>query len=491
METSLQGYETDWVGYDYRDSDSEFRTCDLDLGPGMNGLLLAGWLVICFIGFAVMFVADKKFIGAGIIALPTFIGMVIKPSFALCIFLLVLPSGTAIAVEESFTLNKGIGLAMAAAFALNCLLSRPRLRVSKRVVWFAFGYFVCIFLSLLVTTPKAYVLRDTVSRSQYFGLLLIVYWILSNNNEKSLIWSLRCFVLGAIGTVGISLFTGVAVRAVEDSPEARFTATAAGTINANVFSAIVALAMLAVVYLLLKERKLLWKAAYLAALPILLVIMFKAGSRGTLLAVFGALVLGFFGKQLLSNGKLILAVAAVLFLFVAGGFVILRMGLVEESVADRLTDVWRYKEAFAYRMELNKTAIENAMNNPIGTGQYQWFMKTGLRNYPHNDLLFSLGLFGLPAALFYIAIWASAIIYVMRMPDTAEKLYARLIVIFLLMIGLKGMYVFQKFYWIFIAVVLVCGEISRALQEQQMPENYDWPDETTENMGYYEEEQQR
>ena len=57
------------------------RTSDIQLPPVINVLLFAMWIVICSIGFAVIFLAKSAVAGAVIIAVPTFIGMVIKPTF--------------------------------------------------------------------------------------------------------------------------------------------------------------------------------------------------------------------------------------------------------------------------------------------------------------------------------------------------------------------------------------------------------------------------
>ena len=64
------------------------RTSDIRLPPVINVLLSAIWIAICLIGFAVIFLAKSAVAGAVIIAVPTFIGMVIKPTFGLCILML-------------------------------------------------------------------------------------------------------------------------------------------------------------------------------------------------------------------------------------------------------------------------------------------------------------------------------------------------------------------------------------------------------------------
>ena len=97
------------------------RTSDIQLPPVMNILLFAIWIVICSIGFAVIFIAKSAVAGAVIIAVPTFVGMVIKPTFGLCILMLVLPTGAGVGFRQAFSLDRGVGLALAVGFCLNLL----------------------------------------------------------------------------------------------------------------------------------------------------------------------------------------------------------------------------------------------------------------------------------------------------------------------------------------------------------------------------------
>ena len=111
------------------------RFSDIPLPPVMNVLLFAGWFVICLIGFAVIFLAKNPVAGAVIIALPTFIGMVLKPTFGLCILMLVLPTGAGIGFNQTFSLDRAVGLALAVSFALNILITRPGLHIRNRAIW--------------------------------------------------------------------------------------------------------------------------------------------------------------------------------------------------------------------------------------------------------------------------------------------------------------------------------------------------------------------
>ena len=84
------GYANEIIEEDLLYEPSE-RTSDIQLPPTINTLLLVTWSVIFLFGLAIIYLAKNPVAGALIIAIPTFIGMVIKPTFALCMMMLVLP----------------------------------------------------------------------------------------------------------------------------------------------------------------------------------------------------------------------------------------------------------------------------------------------------------------------------------------------------------------------------------------------------------------
>ena len=69
---------------------------------------------------------------------------------------------------------------------------------------------------------------------------------------------------------------------------------------------------------------------------------------------------------------------------------------------------------------------------------------------------------------------------VKRMPLTLEKLYARAVLTFLLVMGLNIKQLSAKYYWVFLAFVLAAERLScwRAEEEENLPE------ETEEELAY-------
>jgi len=431
------------------------RTSDIQLPPVMNVLLLATWVVISLIGFAVIFIGKNTTAGIIIIAVPTFIGMVIKPTFSLCIMMLALPTGSGIGAAADFSLDRGIGLAVGASFALNLLMTRPRLRLYNKALWVLVLYTIWVCLVSLAAPYLTLEIRRTFTQIQLLVLAFIVYWILHTNGWKTFNWALRAYVLGTLGTIALAVITGAAIRSVDDTPEARYAATAGQMIDENMLASLVCLAFLAAIYLFARDRKLLWRVVYLVSMLILPVMLLKIGSRGALIALaFTLLSPLLFVRQVLRRPALaVLILVIILLASVSAGFIVSRVGL-ESNVADRLTNINRAEDAVGYRMMPIKKALSCIAEKPIGTSYYGWFEYSGLRIIPHNDFFFALGLYGIPAAGLFVLFMVVLMFTVRRIPLGWEKLLARAILTFLLVMGLDVPQLYQKHFWIFLVFVM-------------------------------------
>jgi len=437
------------------------RTSDIQFPPAMNTLLVAVWLLVCAVGFGVVFLAKNPIAGAVVIAIPTFVGMLIKPTFALCILMLVLPTGAGIGFHQAFSLDRGVGLALAVSFLLNVMLTRPGIRIRHKALWVAAALSGWIGIASL---PQPY-LKMEITRAftqfQLVLLILIVYWILESNSYRTFLWGLRSYVVGMVGTTVLAFKTGAAIRAMHETRDTRYAATLGSAIDANMLAALTALAFLSAIYLFARDKSLLWRSVYLVAILFLPVMMLKIGSRGGLVALaFTMLSPLLFVRQVLRRPTLaVLLLVAILLASASVGFLIKQRGL-DSSVAARLTDVDRAKQAIAFRMQPIKKAARVAAERPIGAGYYSWFERTGSQIWPHNDFFFSLGVYGIPGAILFAAFVILLMLTVKRMPLTLEKLYARAVLTFLLVMGLNIKQLSAKYYWVFLAFVLAAERLS-------------------------------
>jgi len=431
------------------------RTSDIQLPPVINALLFVIWVVICLIGFAIMFLAKAPVAGAVIIAVPTFIGMVIKPTFGLCIMMLVLPTGAGIGFRQVFSLDRGVGVALAVAFTLNLLITRPGLHIRNKALWVMVIYTIWVCLVSLAGPYLSYELVRAFTQVQLLVLIFIVYWILETNSERTFIWASRAYVAGTLGTIALTFITGAAIRAVEDAPEQRYAATLGQTTDANMLATLTAMAFLAAIYLFARDRRIFWRILYLVAILFLPIMLLKIGSRGALIALaftmFSPLL--FFRQVARKPALVALLLVVIVLASVSAGLMIQSKGL-EAGVATRLTDPYQAKEAVSYRLMPIKEALKCAVRKPIGTSYYGWFQESGLRILPHSDFFLALGVYGIPAAVLFALFTILIMLTVKRTPLGLEKLYARAILTYLLVMGLNVGQLYQKHYWVFLAFVL-------------------------------------
>jgi hypothetical protein len=212
---------------------------------------------------------------------------------------------------------------------------------------------------------------------------------------------------------------------------------------------------LAAIYLFARDRNLLWRLLYLAAILFLPIMMLKIGSRGALIAlIFTMLCPLLFVRQVVRRPALAaLLLGVVLLASVSAGLIVRNSGL-EAGVAARLTDPYQAREALSYRMMPIKKAVECAVTRPLGTSYYGWFEQSGLRILPHSDFFLALGVYGIPAAVLFALFVILIMLTVKRTPLGLEKLYARAILTYLFIMGLNVGQLYQKHYWVFLGFII-------------------------------------
>lgn len=421
--------------------------------PGIGKILLVVWLGICLIGLGIMFYLKLKIVGALVIALPTFIGMVLNPTFGVCVFMLALPTADGIAIPGMFSMGRGLGIALALSFFLNILITRPQLPIRHKSIWIIFILAFVIGLNIPRGGNMKLEFIRFFSLVQLLILFLIVYWVILCNGRIAVKWILRSYLAGTVIMFLITLRTGI--RYLSSDTEARFSATLGGEINPNFLSGMVVMAIFCAIYLFISDWKLYMKIIYGTCVPFLLLILLKIGSRGAFVALGVTLISPvFFIRDFAKNPKILILVISIIFIF--GGLIIYTFasGMIGGETAERLTDIDYAKQSIGVRMHYIKTAISAALKNPLGTTYTYWFTKTGLDHYPHSDFFFMLGLYGFLGAGLFAAFVISMLLTIKRMPLCTEKIFARAVLTYLLIVGFNNVFMFHKFYFAFMGVIL-------------------------------------
>ena len=441
------------------------RTSDVRLSGFTSVVLLAVWGLLCLLGFAIIFWQREPIGGVIVIAAPTLVAMILKPTFALCVLMMVLPTGSlAYQGSFSFSVDRGVGIAVAVGVTGNFRFTRPGLRVGSKALWVVLAYSLWIALAVLWAPDTDAELQYAKTQLQLVVLVFVVYWVLDTNPESTVRWALRSFVVGTLATLVIAQITGTAAQAVKESTQGRYGAViGSAALDANKVAALHALAFVTAMYLLVHDKKLVWRMIHVCALVALPYMILKTGSRGAAVALMGALLLPLLITRELIRKPGLSIVVVILLLLVAGvaAIAVQSRGL-EEGVVERLTDWGGVVDAVRYRFEVITVAVRAAIQYPLGTTNAAWELRTGSYHYPHNDFFYVVGVYGIVGAGLFGTMFIILIVTVTRMSLGLDKWYARAVLLFLLIMGQDYYQLRTKAFWVFVVFILAMSRISAA-----------------------------
>ncbi len=438
---------------------------DFLIPPGLRKVLLGVWVLIVILGLSCIYFLKQKYLGALLIAMPTFIGMVLEPTFALSMMMMSITTGAGIGFAQIFSLDRGVGIALTVAFFINYMIARRPLHIKNNVIWILGIYSLYNAADAFLVPYTSLEIVRAFTQLQLFLLLLIVYWIMMSRKWYGLMWILRAYVIAMVGVVALAFLTGAAMRSEEIAGhQERYSATLGAAVNSNFLASMTGVAVLSAIYLLVKDKSFRWRVIYFVSMLVLAIMMFKMGSRGALLALgvtFALPVL--FLRQVVKHMKVILIVILGFGLILGAGYFAFKRGLIGEKVQQRLTSVEHAKTSFNTRWTYAMAAMKMGMSRPFGTGYYAWPERTGLDHFPHNDFFFILGIYGVVSAMLYVVFIIFMIITIMRMPLCLEKIYLRAVFTFIFVVSMIVTAIMRKYYWIYMGIILAGADI---LKEQ-------------------------
>ena len=253
------------------------------------------------------------------------------------------------------------------------------------------------------------------------------------------------------------------MRAMTDIQEQeRYGATLGRMIDQNEMAALISLAVLAAIYLLVRDRNLLWRVVYIIALFFLPIMVIRTGSRGALIALaFTLLSPLLFIRQIRQKPTLVILLLTAIILAAGASALFVQVEGVPQRVHERIVDIEAIRTAFSYRMSLNMAALRVGLTRFIGSGGIAWFEISGIRHYPHSDFFRALGYYGIPGAALFASIIVMMVLTIHRIPLSIEKLYARAVLTFLIVMGLGLGQLELKYFWLFLAAVMAFEHLGR------------------------------
>lgn len=281
------------------------------------------------------------------------------------------------------------------------IVSKNTLSLSKYTLWYL-GMIGISFVSFIWASDVAF---DSIY-TMIVTLLITLCFVHTINSYEKLELCFRTFVISA-DVMGILLvvtgqldFSGVMGERLGQSI----------TGNANIFSALLMIAVAFASWLFVYKEKKFSKIVYLASFVFLLLLMAISGGRKTVIAVVLCLVWFILTKDSKTFFKKFKNLIKVILVVLALYFSIMKVPFLYEVIGERFEGLFSMLSGGSssvssdkLRQQLIKIGIEGWMQKPVlghGLDTYKFYNQriTGHFYYAHNnyvELLYDLGIIGL------------------------------------------------------------------------------------------------
>jgi hypothetical protein len=416
-------------------------------------LYVVFWLLLALVSAGLVAIGVPWLAPAILLGLVTLVGIVWRPVFGLCLTFALLPVGRALGVGEVFSADRAIAILLFIGTAAHLVATRKGLRVRGGPIWTLLG------LTVLGGLSFAWATMPSIALGYGFTLGQLLIWVVLINtiviHEGSLLWPLRTYVVACLTAVLISVLMGPGVLQNE-----RLTfATARGeAVNANTMAALYGLALFTAVYLYCRDPRRTLRWFWGPAVAILTVALVLTGSRATVAAIGVTLLVPLLLlREVLQKPALFAGVLLLLIVVGVMGYLTMEH-FASGEVTYRLTSLQYAEKSFNVRFAFIESAINYVLSHPLGAGAGCFRERHGM--VVHNDLFGWLSDLGFAGVALFTVFAISMLLTVRRMAVGWDKWYARSVVVFQLLVGLAGAWMFAKHYWAFMAVASIMSQLS-------------------------------
>jgi len=417
-------------------------------------LFVVAWVALAGIGVLLLRIGVPWMFAVLLIAPVTLAGVAWRPLFGVCLMALLVPFGAIFVQQQVFTSEKGMGILFALGAALNLLVTRKHLRVRNPVVLALFGLTALALLSITWSVYAPITVSLSITMVQLFVYVVLLTVVI--RNEKDLEWPLRVMVLACVSSYFVATALGV------DLGVGRRFAIALSeekALNPNVQGEVYGLAFLSALYLYRRETIPGLKWVWVAAAVLLPIGVLATGARKASFFLIIPIMLPLLSPRFAlrrpgRTAAIILGIGAL-----AGVILYVLVHIIPADVASRYTDTASAKVGYQIRLAYIQQGIEYISRHPLGAGLGAFRSRIGAEI--HNDFFYLLVNLGFIGGLVFGAFAVAMLVGVMRMPPGTSRWFAGSVVLYLLLVGLGGTYIFGKHYWMFMAFVSLLVHFQR------------------------------
>lgn len=443
-----------------------------DATPVSGGwmMFVAVWVLCCIGGILTATLGGQPILGIALMAVPTAVGVIASPTFALCCIALVLPLSGSINFQGNLTADRVVGGLAALGILFHCKFLGQGLfvRGSPLIPMLLLGCWASTSALWAPEKPLAFIASLTIMQLCIWGLAVwnaVAY-------RGNFVWPLRAYAMGMLLVVTRLYLTGGLARIARASgAESRLTigGTNAQDINPNDFATYLAAGFMVAVYLFLRDPSKLLRVIWAGCAFVFPVMMILTGARSCLVGLAAALaVTGLTAYQFLRSRGMMIGVVIAGILLIGGYQFVVRSQYAKTEAVQRIFDSKMRDKSLDYRFVLMQRGIENILSNPIlGTGYKNYTIALRERHVIHNDIMLigaELGVFGIFLFLYFY--WRLMIMSIQtRAP--AEKWLLRSMLVFFLITGLAHPVFTLKSFWFFAILAAAAAHRARQLEAAQ------------------------
>lgn len=429
-------------------------------------LFIVVWIGSCIGGFALVTTARQPVLGALLAGVPTVIGCLAKPTFALCCICFILPWGGAIAYEGIVSADRVVGGVAAVGILANCLFTGKGIRIkeSPLLPLFLIAAWGAVSFSWAIYPVPAVAKALQVLQLSIWGLAIWNGLAYCGGHT----WPLRCFVWGVLIVV-LQLYLSGSIESMTHSAE---RVTVGEGVNPGKFAVILGSAFFVSVYLFLNDPSKWLRPVWIAAAIVTPGVMVQTGSRGPMVGLAIATAVSVLSFRMFWKSKtMAIATILMLILFAGGVYWSFHGGFVSKLSVTRLTSSTEGARSVSYRFYLVKTGIGYILAHPLtGAGLENYLLHVGQQNIVHVDIIHLGTELGIPAMLLYIWFLIKQTTGFTKTTSPPQKWLMRTFVIFLAISACGHVLFFKKVFWFFMVGSAAIAYRSRHLERYHVAE---------------------
>ena len=420
--------------------------------PSLWPLFLAAWGILVIAGLVLIRIGVHWGIPVLMIIPITLAGCAWKPIFGLTLMAAAEPLAADISIGGYFSVSQGVGIMFGVGALANMVVTRKKSRLINTMTLATFGLALLALLSVQWATHPPYAMANIRTPIQMFAYVLLIVSVV--RRPADLLWPLRIYVAACVVAFVLVWHAGFRL----EMSRVVLAYGGVGDVNPGRFGAVMALGFLTAIYLYPQTRTKRFRPLLVASMATCLAGTMLTGGRASVFALVPPLFLPLLSHRVLLHRPRVVVGVLIAVGLVAAASYFIALYVLPAKTTTRLIDFGYAASTFDRRMAYIVDAVSYVSRHPLGAG---WACFRSGAAVVHNDVMYVFANLGIPGFLLFTGFAIGILYLVGRMSPGLAKWYAVGIVVYLLLTGLAAVQLFQKVYWMFLAIAWLLAYFDR------------------------------